>query len=212
MNEAVKKRNELLAQKVIKGLKGRNMAGFYAANKEEALKLALELIEEETTVGWGGSTTVEEIGLKEALINGNYQVINRDLAKDAKEKRTLELAVLGASSMVAGSNAITEDGELVNIDGNGNRVAGIIYGPEQVILIIGMNKVCKTLEDAISRAQNMAATTNTKRFAIQTPCNVTGSCAKCKTPETICCQYVVTRYSKIKDRIKVILVNENLGF
>lgn len=212
MNENIKKRNELLAQKVIKGLNARNMKGYFVDSKEEALDLVLTLIPKGCTVGWGGSTSMEEIGLKDTIINGDYDVINREIGKTPEEKRELELAVLGASVMIAGTNAITEDGELVNIDANGNRVAGIIFGPKEVILIVGMNKVCKTLDDAVSRAQNMAATTNTKRFDVNTPCNVTGSCAKCKIPDTICCQYVVTRYSKIKDRIKVILVNENLGF
>jgi len=212
MNQFVEKRNELLADRVIKGLQSRNMEGYYAKNKEEALKIALSLIPFGSSVGWGGSVSVEEIGLKQAVCEGNYQVINRDAAKDPEEKRAIELAIFGADYMLCGSNAITEDGELVNIDGYGNRVAGIICGPQNVLMIVGLNKVCKTLQDAISRAQNTAAPINTKRFPIDTPCNTNGACAKCKSEQTICCQYVVTRFSKIKGRIKIILVNDSLGF
>ena len=212
MNENKAIRNKMLAEKVMKGLESRNMEGFYAETKEEALKIALDLIPEGSTVGWGGSVSVSEIGLKDAVCTGNYQVYNRDICKDPEEKRDTELKILGSDYFLCSTNAITEDGIMVNIDGRGNRVAGIICGPRNVIMIVGMNKVVKNLEDAWSRARNEAAPINAQRFQLQTPCKKTGSCADCKSPDTVCCQFVVTRYSKIPKRIKVILVNEDMGF
>lgn len=209
-NKAI--RNKMLAEKVMKGLESRNMEGFYAETREEALKIALNLIPEGSTVGWGGSVSVSEIGLKDAVCTGNYQVYNRDICKDPEEKRDTELKILGSDYFLCSTNAITEDGIMVNIDGRGNRVAGIIWGPRNVIMVVGMNKVVKSLEDAWSRARNEAAPINAQRFPLQTPCKKTGSCADCKSPDTVCCQFVVTRYSKIPKRIKVILVNEDMGF
>lgn len=212
MNENRAVRDRMLAEKVIKGLESRNMEGFYAETKEDALKVALELIPEGSSIGWGGSVSVDAIGLRTAVCSGNYQVHNRDVCKTEDEKRQTELAILGSDVFLCSTNAITEDGILVNIDGRGNRVAAIIYGPASVVMIVGMNKVVKTLEDAWSRARNEAAPINAQRFPIQTPCKRTGSCADCKSPDTVCCQFVVTRYSKIPKRIKVILVNEEMGF
>ncbi len=212
MDERRTMRNGLLAEKIIKGLESRNMEGFYAETKEEALKTALELIPEGSSIGWGGSVSVDAIGLKDAVCSGNYRIHDRNAAGTEEEKRQIELEVLGSDFLLCSSNAITEDGILVNIDGRGNRVAGIVYGPKNVIMVVGMNKVVKTLEDAWSRARNEAAPINAQRFLIQTPCKKTGSCADCKSPDTICCQFLVTRFSKVSKRIKVILVNEELGF
>ncbi len=212
MNDQIQTRNQLLAQKVIKGLEKRNITGHYAENSQEALKIALKLIPEGSCVGWGGSVSIHEIGLQEAILQGNYTVFNRDAAATAQQRREMELATFGADWFLCSSNAITEDGILVNMDGNSNRVAAICYGPKQVLMILGINKVCKDLDAAISRLRNFAAPCNAQRFPIQTPCKTTGSCADCLSPDTICCQMVITRYSRHKDRIHVILVNENLGF
>lgn len=206
------KRNALLSQKVIKGLESRNMEGFYAENKEEALKLALSLIPEGSSVGWGGSVSIAEIGLKQAIIEGNYKELNRDVCTDPAEKKAIELATFGADYFLCSSNAITEDGILVNIDGNSNRVAAIAYGPAHVLMIVGMNKVAKDVDAAIYRARNEAAPINTQRFPIETPCKKTGSCMNCMSKDTICCQFLTTRFSRHKGRIKVILVGEDLGF
>lgn len=212
MDRNRKARNYLLSERVIRGLQSRNMEGYYAETKEEALKLALELISDGSSVSWGGSVSVEEIGLKQAILAGDYQVCNRDVCKTEEEKRAAELAAMSSDVMIGSTNAMTEDGVLVNIDGRGNRVAAFIWGPKSVVLIVGMNKVVKTLEDAWARARNEAAPVNAQRFDIQTPCRKTGSCADCKAKDTVCCQFVVTRFSKIPNRIKVILVNEELGF
>lgn len=212
MENNKKIRNRMLAEKIIKGLESRNMEGFFAESKEEALEAVLKLIPEGSSIGWGGSVSVDAIGIKEALASGNFQIYDRNVCKTEEEKRETELAVLGSDFMLCSTNAITEDGILVNIDGRGNRAAGIIYGPRTVIMVVGMNKVVKTLEDAWSRARNEAAPVNAQRFSIQTPCKKTGSCADCKSPDTVCCQFVVTRYSKVPKRIKVILVNEEMGY
>ncbi|MBE5917739.1 MAG: lactate utilization protein [Pseudobutyrivibrio ruminis] len=209
MNENIRKRNQLLAQKVIKGLESRNMSGYYAADKNEALKLALELIPEQSSVTMGGAMSAHEIGLVEALKNGNYNFIDRDAEAD---KRAAMLKAYDADYFLTSANAITEDGVMVNIDGNSNRVSAIAQGPKHVIAIVGMNKVCDDVDGAMKRARNVAAPINAQRFGLSTPCAKTGSCMNCKSPDTICCQFLITRYSRHEGRIHVILVNDSLGF
>ena len=209
MDANVTKRNELLARKVIKGLASRNMSGYYAANADEALSIALSLIPEESTVTMGGGTSVHEIGLVGALKAGPYDFIDRN---EYTDKRAAMLLAYDADVFLASVNAITDDGVLVNIDGNGNRVSAIAYGPKKVIFIVGMNKVCPDIDSAMKRARNMAAPSNAQRFGLSTPCSKTGACANCKSPDTICCQFLVTRYSRFEGRIHVILVNDTLGF
>ncbi len=204
-----KKRNELLAQVVIKGLESRNMTGYYAEDKEAALKTALSLIPEGCSVTMGGAMSAREIGLTDALKSGNYNFIDRDNLED---KRTAMLAAYDADVFLTGTNAMTDDGILVNIDGNANRVSAIAQGPKKVIVIAGMNKVCGDIDEAMKRARNVAAPINAQRFNLSTPCAKTGKCMDCKSPDTICCQFLITRYSKHKDRIHVILVNDSLGF
>ncbi|MBQ1868009.1 lactate utilization protein [Selenomonas sp.] len=209
MNENIVKRNELLAQTVIKGLQSRNMEGFYAASKEEALKLALELIPEGSTVTMGGGMSVHEIGLPAALESGNYNFIDRDKFED---RRQAMLLAYDADVFLTSTNAMTNDGVLVNIDGNANRVSAIAQGPKKVLFIVGLNKVCGDLDGAMKRARNVAAPINAQRFGLSTPCAKTGACFDCKSPDTICCQFLITRYSLHKGRIQVILVNDDLGF
>lgn len=212
MNENRIKRNRALAQRVIKGLESRNMEGYYAETKQEALKIALDLIPEGSTIGWGGSMSVGEIGLKDAVCSGNYNIIDRDSAPTPEEKRARELAIMDADWFLCSSNAITEDGVLVNIDGHGNRVASIIVGPRNVLMIVGMNKVRPDVDAAVSRARNEAAPINKQRFAPVTPCMSQGYCSDCKSPGNICCQFLITRFSMDKGRIKVVLVGDDLGF
>ncbi|SHN49644.1 Uncharacterised ACR, YkgG family COG1556 [Butyrivibrio hungatei DSM 14810] len=209
MNENIVKRNQLLAQQVIKGIESRNMKGYYAATKEEALKIALEIIPESSSVTMGGAMSAHEIGLVDALKNGNYNFIDRDKAED---KRAAMLAAYDADYFLTSANAITEDGVMVNIDGNANRVSAIAQGPKHVVAIVGMNKVCPDVDAAMKRARNVAAPINAQRFGLNTPCTKTGSCMNCKSPDTICCQFLITRFSRHVDRIHVILVNDNLGF
>ena len=209
MDQNMFRRNELLAQKVIKGLESRNMTGYYAASKEEALKTALSLIPENSSVTMGGAMSAHEIGLVQALKDGNYNFIDRDKAED---KRAAMLAAYDADVFLSSVNAMTDDGVLVNIDGNSNRVSAICQGPRKVLFIVGMNKVCGDLDGAMKRARNVAAPTNAQRFGLSTPCTKTGKCMDCKSPDTICCQFLITRFSRHAGRIHVILVNDFLGF
>ena len=209
MNENITKRYELLAKKVIKGLESRQMSGYYAADKEEALRIALSLIPEGSTVTMGGAMSAHEIGLPAALAEGNYNFIDRDKMED---KRAAMLAAYDADFFLASANAMTEDGVIINIDGNANRVSAIAQGPRHVLFIVGMNKICDDVDGALKRARNVAAPINAQRFGLNTPCTKTGSCMDCKTHDTICCQFLITRYSKHPGRIHVILVNDFLGF
>ena len=212
MNENIIKRNELLAQKIIKGLESRNMTGYYAASKEEALKIALDLIPENSSVTMGGAMSAREIGLVDAIKSGNYNFIERENAISPEEKRKATLQGYDADYFLSSANAMTEDGVIVNIDGNSNRVSMIAHGPKHVLFIVGMNKICDDVDGAMKRARNVAAPINAQRFGLSTPCSKTGSCMNCKSPDTICCQFLITRFSRHKDRIHVILVGENLGF
>jgi hypothetical protein len=207
--EIIDKRNALYAQKVIKGLESRNMSGYYVENKEDALKKALELIGEGSSVTMGGCMSAYEIGLVDALKKGNYEFIDRDAYED---KRAAMLAAYDADVFLSSANAMTEDGILINIDGNSNRVSAIAQGPRKVVFIIGMNKVCADVDSAMKRARNTAAPINAQRFGLSTPCSKTGACMNCKSPDTICCQILITRYSRHAGRIHVILVNDTLGF
>ncbi len=209
MNSSITKRNALLSKKVIKGLQSRNMTGYYAENKEEALEKALSLIPEGSVIGMGGCMSAHEIGLVNALKAGNYDFIDRDALED---KRAAMLKTYDADFFISSANAITEDGVIFNIDGNSNRVSAIAQGPKKVIFIVGMNKVCRDTDSALDRARNIAAPINSQRVGVRTPCTETGSCANCKSEECICCQFLITRFSRHKDRIHVILVNEDLGF
>ena len=209
MDPNLYKRNELLAQKVIKGLNSRNMTGYYAADREEALKTALSLIPEGSSVTMGGGMSIHEIGLSQALKEGNWHFIDRDQIAD---KRVAMLAAYDADVFLSSVNAMTEDGILVNIDGNANRVSAIAQGPKKVLFIVGMNKVCDDIDGAMKRARNVAAPSNAQRFGLSTPCAKTGSCMNCKSPDTICCQFLITRFSRHPGRIHVILVNDFLGF
>ena len=209
MNENIRKRNELLAQKVMKGLESRNMAAYYAASKEEALAKALELIPEGSSIGMGGCMSAVEIGLIDALKAGNYNFIDRATAAD---QRVAMLEAYDSDVFLASANAMTEDGVIVNIDGNSNRVSAIAQGPRKVVFIVGMNKVCDDVDGAMKRARNVAAPINAQRFGLNTPCAKTGACFNCKSPDTICCQFLITRFSRHPGRIHVILVNDDLGF
>ena len=209
MDANIAKRNELLAAKVIKGLESRNMCGYYAASKEEALKIALDLIPEGSSVTMGGCMSAHEIGLVDAVKNGNYTFIDRNAYDDPRQAL---LDGYAADVFLSSANAITNDGVLVNIDGNANRVSYIAQGPKKVVMIVGLNKVCDDVDGAMKRARNVAAPINAQRFGLSTPCAKTGSCMDCKSPDTICCQFLITRFSRHAGRIHVILVNDSLGF
>ena len=208
----IAQRNELLGKAVIANLAKRNMEGYYCATKEEALQKALELIPATDVVTWGGSVSIDEIGLLAAVKERN-PVIDRDTAATMEEKVEMMRKGLTCDTFLMSTNAMSEDGILVNIDGNGNRVASLIFGPKQVVIIAGVNKITKDLDSAIARARGTAAPVNAQRFAgIRVPCAATGVCANCNSPDCMCCQVVVTRHSRQAGRIKIILVGESLGF
>lgn len=208
----ITKRNDLLSKKVIQSLKNRHMNGYYVHSKQEAVDLAFEIMKPGSSVGWGGSDTLNKIGIKEELYKRNFKVIDRDQAKDAKEKYKLERDCFYADYYLMSTNAMTEDGILVNMDGHCNRVSCLCFGPRHVIMIVGMNKVTKDLDSAISRLRNVAAPINNQRFSGNRPCQLTGSCANCLAQGCICDQLVITRNSMEPDRIHVILVDEVLGY
>ena len=202
------KRGQLL----VKNLQSRHFEAYYCANKEEALQKALELIPEGATIGWGGAQTCQQIGLMKALHAGNYNPIDRDLCKTIEERERAQRDMFSADFFLTGANGLSLDGQMVNIDGTGNRVAAIVYGPKNILVVAGMNKVVDTLDEAVRRARTIAAPMNKQRFEnLATPCAVTGSCADCKSEGCICNQILVTRNCRPAGRIKFILVGEDLG-
>ena len=205
-------RNEVLANRGVKNLESRNMEAYFVKTKEEALKKALELIPEGSSISWGGTVSAKEIGLLDAVHEGNYEVYDREEAQTPELKNEIAHKALDCDFFIGSTNALAENGVMVNIDGNANRVAAFAFGPKNVLLIVGMNKVVKSEEDAMSRARNEAAPINAQRFGLDTPCSKNGMCYDCKSPDCICCQILITRYSRVAKRIKVILVDENLGF
>ena len=197
---------------IIKHLERRGMEGYYCPTSAEAVSLACSFIPPGSTVSWGGSETLIQCGMLDAVKNGDYEVIDRDSASSPQERSQLMHQALSADFFLMSSNAVTKDGQLVNIDGNGNRVAAMIYGPTNVILVIGLNKAVATVEDAVRRARHLAAPTNAQRFLPDTPCAHTGACADCTAQDCICAYISVTRISRPAGKIKVILVGEVLGF
>lgn len=201
-----------LAGKIIKGLNKRNMEGWYCETKEEALKKAMEIIPQGASLCWGGSESIKEIGLIDAVKSGGYKVFDRDSAKTPEEKTSIMRQGMFADFFLGSSNAITFDGELVNIDGMGNRVSAYVWGPENVLLFVSLNKAVPTAEEGVKRVRNCATSPNCLRLGINNPCAVNGVCGDCLGASTICCQILVTRFSKVKGRIKVVLVGEEIGY
>lgn len=200
------------ADTIIKNLARRNMEGFYFETADACTQSILQSIPEGSVISWGGSESIKESGLLEGVHNGAYELIDRSAAKDPEESRALYARTVLADYYLMSSNAITLDGELINIDGNGNRVACLIQGPRHVILVVGMNKVVTDVESGIARVRNMASPANAIRLSRNLPCAATGTCHDCLSPECFCNQIVVTRRSGHTGRIKVYLVGEPLGY
>ena len=205
-------RNEVLGKRVVQALESRDMEAYYVETKEEAVKKALELIQKGSTISMGGAASVKECGLYDAVSSGDYVFYDRDRVNTQEEKEEIALRDFSVDWFLGSVNAMSENGVFINIDGNANRVAAYAYGPKNVLLIVGMNKIVKTEADAMSRARNEAAPVNAQRFGIDTPCSKNGTCFDCRSPQCICCQILTTRFSRIKGRFKIILVDENLGF
>ena len=212
MEEVTKLYYRKRAEELVRNLQRRHCEAWYCDTREQALEKALELIPEGSTVGWGGALSAQQIGLPEALNEGNYVTLDREKLRTREEKEALAHRCFDADWFLTGANALSMDGQMVNIDGNGNRVAAIIYGPAHVLVIAGMNKVCDTLEDAMHRARTVAAPMNQQRFLGKTPCTVTGTCADCLSDDCICNQILITHNSRVPGRIKYLIVGEDLGF
>lgn len=213
MSPVLKTRNDLTGPKIVEALEKRHFEAYYCSTKEDALNKALDLIPENTSVAWGGSITVEQVGIIDGLYKRNKNnLIDRDKVSTAEEKWDKMHEALNSDYFLMSSNAITQQGELFNVDGNANRVAALCYGPKNVIIVAGMNKIVKDIDAAYSRVRNYAAPVNAQRFNIQTPCKLTGMCADCTNIQSICAQMVTTRFCRPQGRIKVILVGEDLGF
>ena len=197
---------------LVKNLQARHFDAYYCATKEEALKKALELIPEGSSVGWGGAMSCEQIGLMKALHAGEYRPIDRSLAKSPEEREQMMRDMLFCDVFLTGANGLSLDGQMVNIDGTGNRVAAIVYGPKSILVVAGMNKVEDTLDAAVTRARTVAAPMNNQRFSNDNPCATTGTCGNCKNLTCICNQILITRHCRPAGRIKFVLVGEDLGY
>ena len=197
---------------LVKNLRSRQFEAVYCETKAQALEAALQFIPKDASIGWGGALSAQQIGLMDALRAGGYNCYDRDTCATQEERVKMMKKCLTADVFLTGANAISLDGQMVNIDGIGNRLAAIAYGPDSILVIAGMNKVMDTLEDAMTRARTVAAPMNQQRFPNQTPCQVTGVCADCKGEGCICNQILVTRRCRPAGRIKFILVGEELGF
>ncbi len=203
---------ENLADSLIGKFNKRGIEGYYCENAEEALLMAKRFLTPGCSISWGGSETLEEIGLIEYLKESDYILYDRHAAKTPEESTKMYSRIVTADYFFMSSNAITLDGQLVNIDGKGNRVACLITGPKNVIIIAGMNKIVTDVDTGIERVRNMAAPPNNIRLNKKTPCADTGKCANCLVDDCICCEIVITRKSQIPGRIKVILVGVELGY
>lgn len=203
---------ENVSKTIIANLQKRQMEGYYCEDREAAVKKVLELIPEGSSVSWGGTMTMTETGVMDALKQGNYTLIDRMQAQTPEEKKEIYAKTVCADYYFMSTNAITLDGELVNVDGFGNRVACLCAGPDHVIILAGMNKLVSTVEEGHDRARNIAAPINAVRLSRNTPCATKGKCFQCLSPECICSQIVVTRRSHVPGRIKVILIGEELGY
>lgn len=208
MNEFLKMHYRKRGEILVKNLQKRHFEAYYCDTSAEALSKALELIPEGASIGWGGAMSAQQIGLIDAVKTSKYRAIDRATAPDRDQAMR---ECLLADVFLSGANALSMDGEMVNIDGQGNRVAAIVYGPKSVIVIAGMNKVMDTLEDAVTRARTVAAPINQQRFLHNNPCTATGKCADCTSKTCICNQILITRHCRPVGRIKFILVGEELG-
>ncbi|MDR1731437.1 MAG: lactate utilization protein [Synergistaceae bacterium] len=206
-------RNEKLGLTVMSALQHRGFEAFYAAGREEAVNKAVSLVPEGSCVSWGGSVTLQDLKLPDRFHNGNYNVLDRDRATSPEERMDIMRRALACDFFITGVNALSEDGQMVNIDAGGNRVASIVFGPKNVIVVAGINKVVKTLDDAITRARTVAAPINLQRFPqAKVPCRQTGTCGNCSTPDSFCSQILITRICRPAGRIKVVLTGETLGY
>lgn len=197
---------------IIPKLASRNMEGYFFENSASCVNAITDLVENGSIISWGGSESIKECGLMDAIKSGNYILIDRLSAKTPEEGRELYAKTVLSDYYLMSSNAITYDGELINIDGNGNRVACLIHGPKYVLMVVGMNKLVSDVESGYKRVRNLASPANAKRLGRNTPCFHTGKCGNCLSDECMCSHLVVTRRCNIPGRIKIFFVAEELGY
>ncbi len=205
--------NKARIERAIKSLKENNINGYLLNNVDEVISKIKELIPTGSTVGAGGSMTLVESGVMDFLKSGEYIFLDRNTpGLSVDDIKDIYRKSFSADAYFTSTNALTEKGEIYNVDGNGNRVAAMIYGPDKVIIICGVNKIVKTLGDAIQRNREIAAPANVQRLNKKTPCAVTGSCTDCKSPEKICRAFTTITSQSNPDRMHVLIVNKELGY
>ncbi len=200
------------ANTIINWLAKRNMEGYYFETAKEAVEAALGIMPAGSVVSWGGSETIQECGLLDALRAGDFKCLDRYTAKSPEETREIFLESFRADYYFMSTNAITAKGELVNIDGNANRVACLAFGPQHVMMFVGMNKVASDVESAVKRVRTYACPANATRLHKNTPCALAGVCGDCLSDECFCNEILITRRSGHKGRIKIFLIGEELGY
>ena len=213
MDNNVKWVNEKKIERTMKALEKNNMCAYLVNNEEELLNQIDELINEGDLVACGGSMTLFETNVIDYLRNGKYNFLDRyqaNLSDD--DMKEIYIKSFYADAYFASTNAVTENGELYNVDGNGNRVAAMLYGPDKVILVVGVNKIVKDINEAINRNKEICAPANTKRLSCKTPCASTGHCMDCSSPGRICCEYTLIKRQRTAGRMHVIFLNENFGY
>ncbi len=204
-------------QKTIDALKANNIEVFYAETKQQIPEIVKGLLSAGDTISCGGSVTLAECGVSELMKSGNYNFLNRAETEDVAK---LYRECFSADAYLTSANAVTEGGALVNVDGNANRVGCIAFGPQKVIFIVGANKIVKDVNEAFLRVKTVAAPKNAVRLGLNTPCSKLGHCIAvdggiadgCKTSNRICSQYVITAFQRDKNRIKVIITPDSLGY
>lgn len=212
LKEAKEALQKVCVKEVLSALRKNQMEAIFVPNSEEALKIVLSLIPEGSKVGYGGSWTLNELGIKQVLKEGNYHLIDRDRLETSDEEMfLLRRESLLADIFLCSVNALTRDGKLVNIDGIGNRLAALAFGPKKVIIVVGINKIVKDLDRGLERIRNYVAPIHAYRRGWDVPCAKTGACIDCHSPQRICGTLTVTEFQREKDRISVILVGEPLG-
>lgn len=222
MNENLEKIMKLRMEKTAENLRKNRMEAYIAENCEEAIKIVESILKEGESISCGGSVTLKESGVMDLMTSGKYNFLDRSKAKNREEIEEIYRQAFRCDTFLTSANAVTENGELYNVDGNSNRVAAICYGPKSVIFVVGMNKIVRNLDEAITRVKTCAAPANCVRLECETPCSKTGECISlskggdmpsgCYSTGRVCCNYVVSAYQRHENRFKVILVAENLGY
>lgn len=212
MEELKKAYYATIAQRMIPNLAKRQMEAYYCEDERSARDKILSLIPQGASIGWGGSQTLKQIGVMDALHTGSYQLLDRSAATNSAERKSVYSQIESADVFLTGTNAITRDGVLLNMDGRSDRVCFLCHGPRSVIIAVGMNKVVATVEEGLNRIWNVAGPLNAMKNQRKTPCAVTGVCVQCQSEDCVCSNLVITRRSAFKNRLKIVLIGADLGF